>query len=365
MNSHFYLAAALLGAAAVLAEHGISKVRRIEAYRFADTVNNLSHFVGELSLTSLLYLNVFTGYELLVRHIALVALPEGSLLTWAFALLLVDLVYYAGHRLCHEVGALWALHAVHHQSGELNLSVGLRGPWLSALQIAPFMIPIALLGVPVSVLFPIYAFHTVWKLLVHTRLVGRLGPLELVFATPSQHRVHHAQNERFLDKNFGGLFSVWDRLFGTFQVEDEAPRFAPAPALSSLDPLENNLAPWRELLGRARRVGLLRAFLGSPGAGAAPRPAAPAAATAPLSRRQRGVAAAQLVASATVALLLLSIGDALPPAARWIAGLWALASLTRLGLLLRPDQYASSGARMPVGIASGTMVTAASPPSSH
>jgi hypothetical protein len=232
---------------------------------------------------------------------------------------------------------------VHHQSGEFNLSVGLRGPWLSALQIVPFLLPIALLGIPSEVIFPLYAFHTVWKLFVHTRMVGKLGPLERVMATPSQHRVHHAINERYLDKNFGGLFSVWDRLFGTFQAEDEAPSFGPATPLRTLDPLANNLDPWRELRATARRIGWARALLSAPGQEIAP---VEAGAPAPeLPRERRVYVAAQLVGAAMVILGLVGFGDALPWPLRWGAGMWALATLVGLGGMLRGHGWARATLR--------------------
>ena len=128
----------------------------------------------------------------------------------------------------------------------MNLSVGLRGPMLAVLQIVPFLVPLAILGIPLSVMFPMYIAHTIYKLLVHTRVVGKLGVLEHVLVTPSQHRVHHAINERFLDKNFGGVLAIWDRLFGTKQVEDETPVAGPR---IDLDPIEHNLAPLRVLIG--------------------------------------------------------------------------------------------------------------------
>jgi sterol desaturase/sphingolipid hydroxylase (fatty acid hydroxylase superfamily) len=230
----------------LLVEWLIAKKRGMRIHDPAETADSLMQLVGEAVINLVLGLNVFALYGLLVDRIGLVTWNAHSSLTWALAFVVLDFVYYWGHRACHSFAPLWGLHAVHHQAREMNLSVGLRGPMLAVLQVAPFLVPLALLGVPLSVMFPVYIAHTIYKLLVHTRVVGKLGFVEKILVTPSQHRVHHATNERFLDKNFGGVFAIWDLAFGTYQVEDEAP--IPGPRVD-FDPIENNLAPWRTIIG--------------------------------------------------------------------------------------------------------------------
>jgi sterol desaturase/sphingolipid hydroxylase (fatty acid hydroxylase superfamily) len=263
MDTKYYLAAALLAPVMIAIEHAVSRSRRIAAYELHDTVNSVSHFLGEMVLMVVLYLNIFLAYDLVRAELAVFQPDASSPLTWVGAFFALDLAYWIGHRACHRVGALWALHAVHHQSHHLNLGVGMRGPWLSALQIAPFMLPLAIAGIPTAVLSTVYAGHTVWKLLAHTRLVGRLGPLEWLLATPSQHRVHHASNARFIDKNFGGALCVWDRLFGTFQEEDEVPVFGNGAPARSWNPIVQNIEPWTELASRARAAGGWRGWFGA------------------------------------------------------------------------------------------------------
>jgi alkylglycerol monooxygenase len=262
--SGWYVAAVVLSAAFVSIEATIERRRGGPRSSFVETLGDASHFVGELTLTALLHLNLFAAYRLVEGKLGLLTWDPRAPATWIATVLAVDLVYWVGHVACHRVGVLWALHAVHHQSRQFNFAAGIRGPWLSALQIVPFAIPLLVLGLPSEVLFVVYAGHTTWKLLVHTRLVGKLGLLESVFATPSQHRVHHAQNPRFIDRNFGGLLSVWDRLFGTFQEEDEQPDLAPSADVGTWDPLAQNIAPWRELAARAGERGWLAAIFGPP-----------------------------------------------------------------------------------------------------
>lgn len=139
---------------------------------------------------------------------------------WAVALVGWDLIYYVDHRLSHEVRFFWASHVNHHSSLEFNLSTALRQPW-TALQTAIMVAPLALAGVRPDLIVLSGAINLLYQFWVHTEVIDRLGPLERVLNTPSHHRVHHGSNPRYLDRNYGGILIVWDRLFGTFQAEDE------------------------------------------------------------------------------------------------------------------------------------------------
>ncbi len=260
----YYIAAALITPLAMLLEHLLARRAKLAVYGLADTLTNIANFTGELVLTALLSLNVFAAYAFIVDRVALLHPDPASPLVWAGAFLVLDLVYYVGHRVCHRIAVMWALHAVHHQSGDYNLGVGMRGPWLSALQIAPFIAPVALLGFPVSVLFPLYAFQTVYKLAIHTRLVRGFGPLGRVLVTPASHRLHHARNPEYEDKNFGGVLSIWDRMFGTHAEETVPVRQTRDALHGSFDAIENNVGPFRDLAAHAARVGVLRALFGRP-----------------------------------------------------------------------------------------------------
>lgn len=144
-----------------------------------------------------------------------------SWLGWTVALVGWDLIYYWDHRLSHETRFFWASHVNHHSSLEYNLSTALRQPW-TAFQTAIFVSVLALVGVRPDLIVMSGAINLIYQFWIHTEVVPKLGPIERVMNTPSHHRVHHGSNAEYLDKNYGGILIVWDRLFGTFE-EERAP----------------------------------------------------------------------------------------------------------------------------------------------
>ncbi len=144
---------------------------------------------------------------------------EAYWLTWIVAFVLYDLCYYWLHRLGHERQLLWAAHVAHHQSEEYNLSTALRQTSTGFLLGWVFYIPMYAIGIPATVVVTVGALNLIYQFWVHTRHVPELGWFEYVFVSPSNHRVHHAQNDIYLDRNYGGVFIIWDRLFGTYQRE--------------------------------------------------------------------------------------------------------------------------------------------------
>jgi len=170
---------------------------------------------------------------------------------WLLALLLYDLCYYWLHRAGHEVAVFWAAHAAHHQSQHYNLSTALRQTSTGALLGWLFYLPMAALGVP-PVLFGIVALvDLLYQFWVHTEHVGRLGWFDRVFCSPSNHRVHHAINDHYLDRNYGGILVLWDRLFGTFTPEREPCIYGTRTPLNSWDPIWANFAVYAQLWQRA------------------------------------------------------------------------------------------------------------------
>jgi sterol desaturase/sphingolipid hydroxylase (fatty acid hydroxylase superfamily) len=194
-------------------------IRRRSPYRLADAINSIG--LGQLST----YVGVFTRlltlgvYVLAFRHARLFTLDAGSPWVWVTALLLYDFLYYWYHRLGHEVNVLWAAHVVHHQSEEFNLSTALRQTGSGFLLSWVFYLPMAVLGVPPEVFLGVGLIDLLYQFWIHTEQVGSLGVFDRLFATPSNHRVHHAVNDLYLDRNYGGILILWDRLFGTFQPE--------------------------------------------------------------------------------------------------------------------------------------------------
>ncbi|QPF76680.1 sterol desaturase family protein [Roseateles sp. DAIF2] len=239
----------------MLLEFAWSRRRGETVYRAADTVSSLS--LGIISqlvavFTQLLMLGI---YGWLWQHAAL--LPEwslGSPWAWAGALLIYDFLYYWKHRLGHEVAVLWAAHVVHHSSEEYNLSTALRQTGSDFLLGWVFYLPMALLGVPPLMFVVVGLIDLLYQFWVHTRLVGRLGWFDRVFVSPSNHRVHHGQNDYCLDRNYGGILILWDRLFGSFVEERDGEPivYGVRGQLKSWNPWTANLRSYADLWRDAR-----------------------------------------------------------------------------------------------------------------
>lgn len=157
-------------------------------------------------------------YQFRITGIDAVAHP---FLYWSALMLCEDFMFYWLHRVDHYCRFFWAVHVTHHSSEEFNLTVGFRSSVLQPLYRFIYFIPLAIFGFdPLDIIF-IYAATQIYGILLHTKSIGKLGIMEWVFSTPSHHRVHHASNAKYLDKNMGMVLIIWDRLFGTFQTEDE------------------------------------------------------------------------------------------------------------------------------------------------
>lgn len=223
------------------------KARNTGYYRLNDAISSLS--VGMLSrvstvLKTLLPLGL---YAFIVDSVAIINWPQGWI-AWLIAFVVYDFLYYWNHRLGHEVSLLWAAHVVHHSSEEYNLTTALRqtsGSFLNFL----FFIPMAFLGISIETMLSIAALNLVYQFWVHTRHIDKLGVIDRILVTPSNHRVHHAQNEIYIDKNYGGVFILWDRFFGTFQaeVDSEPPLYGIRTPLESWNPLWTNLKVYKQL----------------------------------------------------------------------------------------------------------------------
>lgn len=196
------------------------------------------------------------------HHFTPLRLPADHWATWVLAVVVLDFCLYWAHRFSHETRLGWAIHVPHHSSQHYNLSVALRQGWTQGL-LACFFIPLPLLGVPIEVILAVKAASSAYQFWLHTEQIGRLPRwFEFVFCTPSHHRVHHASNPRYIDRNYGGTFILWDRAFGTFEPEVEAPVYGLTHNLDRHDILHINFHEWRALLADLRRAGTWRERLG-------------------------------------------------------------------------------------------------------
>lgn len=221
--------------------------RKTDYYRVNDAITSLALGVVSRATAMAKKFIPFTIYLVLVDHISIVSLPNEPWV-WVLAFVLYDICYYWLHRMSHEINLLWAAHVVHHSSEEYNLTTALRQTsggifgWL-------FYLPMALLGIPAEIYISVGALSLIYQFWVHTRHVPKLGWFEWFFVSPSNHRVHHAQNQVYIDRNYGGVFILWDRMFGTFQEEldDEPVLFGIRKPLKSWNPIWANLHVYWQL----------------------------------------------------------------------------------------------------------------------
>jgi len=256
---------------ALLGELLVDWLRSTGFYRSNDAINSLS--AGILSTTTG-YFTRFVSlilWGLVLQQFALIDMPlewfdlsPRGVALWVAAALGWDFCYYWAHRLGHEVSVLWAAHAVHHQSEEYNLSTALRQTSTGFIFGWIFYLPLFVIGFPLEVLVSVNAINLIYQFWVHTRIVNRMGVLDRIVVTPSNHRVHHAQNEKYIDKNYGGMLILWDRLFGTFQEEcdDEPVVFGVRKPLANWNPVWANLQVYDYLLFDARKTRRWRDKLG-------------------------------------------------------------------------------------------------------
>src|SRR5262245_21724294 len=191
-------------------------------------------------------------------------IPTTSIVALLVLFVLVDFTEYWFHRAAHHIRIMWATHAVHHSTTKFNLTAAVRLGWTGPLSGAVFFfLPLTLIGFHPLAVMGMVLLNLLYQFFLHTEHSPRLGPLEWVLNTPTHHRVHHASNTSCLDKNFAGVFIIWDRLFGTFAEapRDEKLRFGLTHPLPSQNPVAVNFDEWRRLIRDARRTDGLRARL--------------------------------------------------------------------------------------------------------
>lgn len=221
----------------------VGRRRGRDTYRLNDALNSIG--LGVLSQIVGVFSAVITVglYTLVYEHASLVQLSASSPWVWITGLVLYDFCYYWHHRLGHTVALFWAAHVVHHQSEDYNLSTALRQTGSGWVAGWIFYLPMAVLGFPPLVFAVVALIDLLYQYWVHTQQIGRLGAFDRWFCAPSNHRVHHAVNDRYLDRNYGGILIVWDRLFGTFQeeVDSDPCVYGSRGPLRSWNPLWANL----------------------------------------------------------------------------------------------------------------------------
>lgn len=219
------------------------------SYDWKAASSSLFIILGRIVIDSVPLAFAFPGIYWFYQH-RIFQIPLESPWAWLVLFLSLEFSYYWFHRASHRMRWLWCTHSVHHSSTEFNLSTNYRVGWTAKLTFTMlFFSPIALLGYPphfISTGFVVVLLGQFW---IHTTWIPKLGPLEWILNTPSAHRVHHAANDLYLDKNYGGLLIIFDRLFGTYQKElsDTPPRYGWVKPLQTQNPFRLQLHPWAEL----------------------------------------------------------------------------------------------------------------------
>lgn len=224
-----------------------------KTYRLNDAITNIN--LGTLDQVTGTFVQVIKIgiYTVIYEQFAFYQIPA----TWGTFIVLFflyDLCYYWSHRMAHEVSLFWGGHVVHHQSEDFNLSVALRQSSTSFFWSFPFYIPLALIGFSPMQLVFVGGFNLLYQFWIHTEHVGKMGWLEYIMNTPSHHRVHHGRDPKYIDKNYAGVFIIWDRLFGTFTEEEERPTYGITKPLNSWNPVYANIAHYVNLWKGVRQT---------------------------------------------------------------------------------------------------------------
>jgi alkylglycerol monooxygenase len=224
----------------------VERLSHRKLYNMPDAIANLS--CGITSQVSGLFMRVFAigVYEMLYANLAFFSW-EKTWMYWLLLFLLVDLAYYWAHRLSHEINLFWGGHVVHHQSEEYNLSVALRQSSFQVIWTFGFSLPLAFLGFDTLDFALISALNTLYQFWIHTETINKMGWFEYIFNTPSHHRVHHGRNPKYIDKNHAGSLIIWDKMFGTFQAEEERPTYGITKPLNSWNAVWANFNHYAEM----------------------------------------------------------------------------------------------------------------------
>ena len=242
-----------IGAPIVLAmifvEILISNWQQKNYYKTQDTLCTIGLLAGNIivafSIKGLILALHFYLYQYKIFELS------GMLPLWLFWILtfvVIDLVFYIYHRMSHRIRFLWAIHLSHHSSEEMNFAVSFRQAWFGPISKIPFFMVLPLLGFDPTIIAAAGVISTLWGIVGHTQIVGRLGFVEWIFNTPSHHRVHHGSNKQYIDKNYGNLLIIWDRMFGTFEPEKEKVRFGLVNNVNTFNPTKITFMAWSSMI---------------------------------------------------------------------------------------------------------------------
>lgn len=238
--------------ALVFLEWGISAYQKRDIYDTKDFLAASTIGIGNVLISALIKFSLF-AVVLFFYNLFPWSIPPAW---WSYPLCLIilDFFRYWAHRCGHEQRFWWATHVVHHNSEKYNFSVSFRLSWIQHLKVI-FFLPVAMMGFHPVVFFIVHQIEVLYQFWIHTEYIKKLPkPIEFIFTTPSHHRVHHSSDEKYLDKNYGSTFIIWDRIFGTFQPEEERPNYGITKKLNTYNPLYLIFHEFIDLLNDLKKV---------------------------------------------------------------------------------------------------------------
>jgi len=235
-----------------------SAYKKFNYYRLADTGGTLGLLFGNI-IVSLLSQGFIIGLYFYLYQFSVVKINNGlpSWAVWILTFVAIDFVFYWYHRASHRVRILWAVHMNHHSSVEMNFSVAFRQAWFGPLSKVPFFLVLPLIGFDPSITAVAGVCSTLWGVVGHTQVIGRLGWLDSIFNTPSTHRVHHGTNPEYIDRNYGNLLIIWDRIFGTYAREKAPVRFGLVNNIDTNNPIKITFHTWAAMYKDISKAHLL------------------------------------------------------------------------------------------------------------
>ena len=241
--------------AMILVETLISGLNKKSLYKNKDTLCTSGLLLGNILMGfaikgATLGLHIFL-YQFRIFDLANV-IPLWAM--WLMTFILIDFVFYIYHRFSHRVRFLWAIHMSHHSSEEMNFAVSMRQAWLGPISKIPFFIVLPLLGLDPTIIAVAGVISTLWGIVGHTQIVGKLGPLEWILNTPSHHRVHHGANAEYIDKNYGNLLIIWDRMFGTFEPEKAKVKYGLVNNVNTFNPVKITFMGWQSMMSDIKKA---------------------------------------------------------------------------------------------------------------
>jgi alkylglycerol monooxygenase len=247
--SEVYAIGAPIVLAMIFVEILISNWQQKNYYKTQDTLCTIGLLAGNIivafSIKGLILALHFYLYQYKIFELS------GMLPLWLFWILtfvVIDLVFYIYHRMSHRIRFLWAIHLSHHSSEEMNFAVSFRQAWFGPVSKIPFFMLLPMLGFDPTIIAAAGVISTLWGIVGHTQIIGKLGFIEWVFNTPSHHRVHHGSNKQYIDKNYGNLLIIWDRMFGTFEPEEEPVKFGLVNNVNTYNPAKITFMAWSSMI---------------------------------------------------------------------------------------------------------------------